>query len=296
VKIRVVVILVAVVTATVLPFLFPRQAAACEKGLTQVGVGFCTHGADTTNCLLNLVCVSTIQIPPKAPCLGDGESGKRVTLFYGRTFFQADHYSADVPKIRQMADYVNQRYRSESNQNMRWECTSEGETVHEVVALDGTLPTLIATLQREGYADPSRIYTVVMEGGGPSGYAGWATLKGDDSPGLSNKNNSGPSYSVTWYLGSWTTMIHELGHNMGAVQGSSPHSSGAGHCYDGNDLMCYNDGGPYFQNGGKMTQPCPGSYRWDCNRDDYFNPSPPVGSYLSGHWDLYRSGWLQLAS
>jgi hypothetical protein len=59
-------------------------------------------------------------------------------------------------------------------------------------------------------------------------------------------------------------MLHEITHNLGAVQHSAPHSTGSGHCTDGFDVMC---------------RPRPGSCaveRYDCNKDDYFNPSGPI--------------------
>ena len=58
----------------------------------------------------------------------------------------------------------------------------------------------------------------------------------------------------------WTTKDlariwqHEIGHNLGAVQDSAPHSSLAGHCYESLDVMCYADGGQYFDDGGTFDQ------------------------------------------
>ena len=95
--------------------------------------------------------------------------------------------------------------------------------------------------------------------------------------------------------------LHELSHNLGAVQFSAPNSSGAGHCNDQFDLMCYEDGG----SGSLFADPnCDGDLSlpsdpygadlqaWDCNKDDYFNPSPPGGSYLATHWNLADSAFL----
>lgn len=95
--------------------------------------------------------------------------------------------------------------------------------------------------------------------------------------------------------------LHELSHNLGAVQRSAPNSSGAGHCNDRYDLMCYEDGGP-----GRLftDRNCDGAVSapldpysaalqaWDCNKDDYFNPSPAPGSYLDTHWNLADSAFL----
>jgi hypothetical protein len=89
-------------------------------------------------------------------------------------------------------------------------------------------------------------------------------------------------------------MLHEMTHNMGAVQDSAPHTSGVGHCDDRYDVMCYPDGGASYQE----TRPCallsgqaiPDTY--DCGGDDYFNPAPPSGSYLANHWNVYDAAHL----
>ena len=81
-----------------------------------------------------------------------------------------------------------------------------------------------------------------------------------------------------------TVMLHEITHNLGGVQQSAPHSTPDGHCWDGNDVMCYPDGSsgaqPY------TTSVCPlvaGAIpqTYDCGHDDYFNPDPAPGSYLA---------------
>jgi hypothetical protein len=80
------------------------------------------------------------------------------------------------------------------------------------------------------------------------------------------------------------------------VQLSSPHSSGAVHCYDAYDIMCYEDGGPYFSDGGPLLSVCPkmpdGQDPWDCGGDDWYVVDPPGGSYLVDHWNVADSGWL----
>jgi hypothetical protein len=97
--------------------------------------------------------------------------------------------------------------------------------------------------------------------------------------------------------------LHEIGHNLGAVQGGStqdpvPHGSMAAHCYEEWDVMCYDDGGPYFDDGGDLvfncgTEAAPIPSLFDCNQDDYFRAStPPPGSYLDDHWNVYDSAFL----
>jgi hypothetical protein len=92
--------------------------------------------------------------------------------------------------------------------------------------------------------------------------------------------------------------LHELSHTLGAVQDSAPHSSKAGHCVDEYDIMCYDDGGsggpPFVQCGAGFDGDFSEAY--DCQQDDYFNPSPPAGSYLAQKWNVYDSVYLCDAS
>jgi hypothetical protein len=92
-----------------------------------------------------------------------------------------------------------------------------------------------------------------------------------------------------------TMFLHELMHTIGAVQPGAPHATAGGHCWDGGDVMCYDDGsagGSNFsysncdQVGGEIYQPL------DCNKDDYFSAAPPPGSYLASHWNSYDSVFL----
>ncbi len=96
--------------------------------------------------------------------------------------------------------------------------------------------------------------------------------------------------------------LHELTHNLGAVQWGAPHSTQPagqnnpryGHCWQGADVMCYTeDAGASHA----MVADCAGlpgaiPQNFDCGRDDYFNPAPAPGSYLATHWNTYESLFL----
>jgi len=96
--------------------------------------------------------------------------------------------------------------------------------------------------------------------------------------------------------------LHELTHNLGAVQWGAPHSTqprggsapNYGHCWQGADVMCYvEDAGAAHG----MQIDCAGlpgaiPQNYDCGRDDYFNPAPAAGSYLATHWNTYESAFL----
>ena len=96
--------------------------------------------------------------------------------------------------------------------------------------------------------------------------------------------------------------LHEMTHNLGAVQWGAPHSTQPrgqtlpqyGHCWQGADVMCYTeDAGaahPMQQDCAALPGAIPQSY--DCGRDDYFNPAPAPGSYLATHWNTYDSVFL----
>jgi len=133
--------------------------------------------------------------------------------------------------------------------------------------------------------------------------AGQAEILDADSPGTTNPHNAGGLYAFVWggrrapaprdvhfyaFL-----MLHELTHNLGGVQRSAPHATAGWHCADESDVMCYDDGGA----GPRRTFQCglrSGAIlsAFDCNQDDYFNPSPAPGSYLASHWNVYDSAFL----
>jgi hypothetical protein len=101
----------------------------------------------------------------------------------------------------------------------------------------------------------------------------------DDQPGPGNKANEGGYWAWVFDLSfleqfrvGRLAMLHEITHNFGAVQDSAQHSTiwvgrPRGHCTDGLDVMCLNELTP---------RPCSEEIRYDCNKDDYFNPSGPI--------------------
>lgn len=126
---------------------------------------------------------------------------------------------------------------------------------------------------------------------------------GSDSPGPGNPSNSGGQFAYLWgqdgaeasagdYDSFAPMMLHEIAHTLGAVMWSAPHATGYGHCFDEADVMCYRDA-PTTD----LISACPQiagvfTERFDCGKDDYFNPSPAPGSYLATHWNVYDSVFL----
>jgi hypothetical protein len=137
---------------------------------------------------------------------------------------------------------------------------------------------------------------------------------GGETPGSANVHNRGGLTSILFSRdgaaapgaakwGWWPEgFLHEMTHNLGAVQWGAPHSTeprgqslpNYGHCWQGADVMCYvEDAGAAHA----MQQDCAGlpgaiPQSYDCGRDDYFNPAPAPGSYLATHWNTYDSAFL----
>jgi hypothetical protein len=130
---------------------------------------------------------------------------------------------------------------------------------------------------------------------------------GDARPGPENINNAGGQFSFLFgLLGGHPipgdeavdppTLLHEASHAIGAVGPGAPNSTGAGHCYDINDIMCYADGGPQGQNTNLQSVCGPRNdvmqAPYDCTGTNYYNPAPAPGSYLATHWNLYNSDFM----
>ena len=130
---------------------------------------------------------------------------------------------------------------------------------------------------------------------------------GANTKGSSNQHNRGGYTSIVWIgqtqtlpgteaskdLGFWPEgFLHEMTHNFGGVMNAAPNSTGAGHCRDGRDLMCYSDGGLTYD-----PNVCPTASTFttqfdemlDCGRDDYFSPSPAPSSWLDTHHNTFDS-------
>jgi hypothetical protein len=134
---------------------------------------------------------------------------------------------------------------------------------------------------------------------------GIAEVIGDDSPDSGNESNTGGQTAIMWTRPStlpdptdwWqpTVMLHEITHNLGGVQQSAPHKTVGWHCWDGEDVMCYDDDSSGSQFYTEAVCPLAASaipQTYDCGHDDYFNPDPAEGTYLDTHWNVYRSAFM----
>ena len=73
-------------------------------------------------------------------------------------------------------------------------------------------------------------------------------------------------------------------HNLGGVQLSAPNTSGAFHCIDEYDVMCYQDS-PQTTTREDCPNQARDTTRFDCNHNDYYHTNPAPGSYLATFWN-----------
>lgn len=188
---------------------------------------------------------------------------------------------------------------SPSGADLVFDCDAAGNIAVDVVRLaTGTAAANFSTITNElmnaGYQSSSHKYVVYYTAHLASNpnYGGQGSLLSDDSDGASNASNGGRAeYAIDYGYTSVETMLHELGHNLGAVQPWSPYSTGTGgHCWEGQDVMCYNDGGS--RDTGYISTHCTDKDHFDCDHDDYFDAKigagqgGAAGSYIDTHWNI----------
>lgn len=158
-------------------------------------------------------------------------------------------------------------------------------------------PDIWAELDLLGHGQQNRKYVVWWDGPNHPNACGEGTFSDDERPsGALNNNNKGPDYATmykppggTTNFCGWPTLLHEIGHTLGAVMVNAPNQTGGWHCTDENDILCYSDGpGVVTTTECNVTVP-----RFDCNNDDYFSPAPAPGTYLANNWNTYNSSWLE---
>lgn len=231
-------------------------------------------------------------VPPA--CVEASEPHQRV--LYAVAADRPDRYATLLPALRALVLEANGHLAQTARPflvDVRYKvlCTEEGlvrvdRVVLPTPAAATSFSTLVSDLQEQGYADALAKHWVHYDDH-VAGFGGQGTVLLDDAPGPGNANNGGPSYAVTYGHLSVGLMMHESAHTMGAAQPSAPHGTGAWHCNDGVDVLCYADGGPASA---YDPSACAGRnsavMAFDCNLDDYFHPDPPAGSYLATHWNL----------
>jgi chitodextrinase len=241
-----------------------------------------------------------------------GADQPHYVLVYARPANVGSRYATIAPKLRQEAykmsaflDSESQSVDPDAGRHMPFVCDADAPRVLDLavpaVGSGGVdFNALVEDLRADGLAfnDPSgnERYAVFVDASSATGASGTGHVFSNDSrPGADNQNNRGGLYAVQYrYDGAdepvWSTLLHEIGHTMGAVVNDAPNASGIGHCHDDQDIMCYADGSRddlYRPNVCAVEV-------FDCKRDDYYNPAPAAGSYLATHWNVAGTAnrWL----
>ena len=230
---------------------------------------------------------------------------RRVELVYARPSDKADRSASMAAPMRQAiyqaSAFVDAEAQAlDETQGRRIPVLCEGGVpkVHVVTLRatgtgGGDYSSIVNDLVAQGFPQGTsntaslRRFMVFYDDEAASGAAGVGGMWIDDEQGVGNLNNLGARYAVEFDWGSshlphWDVFLHEISHNMGAVADGAPDSSEAGHCIDGLDIMCYDDGG----SGGTYSSSICTVERYDCGADSYFHPSPATGSYLDTHWNV----------
>ena len=233
---------------------------------------------------------------PVAPSCSSGAAGDYYFVaIYARASDDADGYAARAGDIRTMLGSVN-GFLSEAASdtgdyaNARFLCSAG-----TVVVKNEVLPTtrassdfssIVSDLRAKGYDDPHLKYAVFFDDTSVCSCGGQGMYIDDERLIRDNLNNgmaSYPMFAVDYGYLNARTMLHEMAHTLGAVGNHAPHTTGGHHCYDGLDVMCYNDGAP---KGGLYNGQTCSVEVFDCNKDDYFNSRPMSGSYLAANWNI----------
>lgn len=250
------------------------------------------HGADPRG---PDVAVAATRGSPVPTCQDPG-ADYLVRPIYARAHDLPDGYNASLATIRGIVSDANRildqaAIATGGHATLRVPCVDGVVTVVNAVldtgAAQASFGSILADLADLGYNDPSEKYVVYYDDASMQsecGCSGIGSIYRDSraDAGNANNGNAGAMYAVDYAAGVGT-WLHELGHNLGAVQLDAPHTSGGWHCVDGLDVMCYDDGG---WNADNYTSGACSTSVFDCGHDDYFSRSPPVGSYLASHWNL----------
>lgn len=235
--------------------------------------------------------------PPRMPHCVDGLPGEfYAKVIHARAFDDGPGWERDVEHVRSLVmqgnglvDLSAQVPRTEDlldgpggdHADLRVQCAQGQVKVHREIlwtplALTD-MTTIVQDLQRAGYDDPLVKHWVLFDDTqGCPGCLGIANFFPDPTKAVTNLNNgnAGPMYAITFRVDEPRTMLHELGHNLGAIQNGAPNSDGGAHCTDGPDILC-----TVFSGDCQVQE-------FDCGRDDYFHTDPPSGSYLHQNWNL----------
>ena len=255
-----------------------------------------THGGDFDPARDEPLLSAAGFAPERAPpCIDEPLLDYHAHYVYAYPFDLPDRSAQLAPELRRMVAEANGLLYLEGAEfgapvEYPFLCDDDGQVHISVVALpfergSATYVEVAAFLHAAGYADPHAKYWLFVDDKTSCGCGGVAFAPLDPTRTPLNNANGGALYGANYgYTGSFGALVHmhENGHNLGAVNSFAPDQSGGAHCNDGQDIMCYPDGG---WNSSYRGDAC-ARMHFDCDHDTYFHPDPPAGSFLAKRWQL----------
>ena len=232
------------------------------------------------------------------PCYGDGVTGKRVQVVYAVSSDKTDRFTSVADLIRGYAWNTDQAFQNSAARDggirhVRWVTNSscQLEVAHVVLSPTGddSIANTRTELRNLGYTRTDRKYLVFADAGV---YCGISYVVGDDRPDATNPANTGGTVSRV-DSSCWAAPLR-CRHRARARTGRGPADRAARE----RQLALHRRVRPALLRRrvrGAATYLCASSQEplLDCNGDDYFNVAPVAGSWLSTHWNLASSAFLE---
>lgn len=272
------------------------ETRKCPSGLEYGGAVIdgkpvCTHEDKFTKSQLSMRVPESVAAAAASNiyCQGSGTDGDRFQAVYAYPSDRPDR-SASIksqyilPTVGAIdAELRNSASHTGGTRQLKWVTSSGCDLNVQVIRLSITAAEWRSLDQNQGGLVFNRILAGTGFGAQPPSNRRYAIWVDASDPGMDGSGyNWGGFYAIQSGESSWTSpfgMEHEVMHGLGAVAAGAPHSTGAGHCYDAVDIMCYNDGGSNW----RELNVCSIAY-YDCNHDDYFYAgTPPSGSFLANN-------------
>ena len=182
--------------------------------------------------------------PASVRCIGDGTSGNRIQAIYARASDVPDRYEDVVTSLREWMAQADQAVWTSAGQTgggkrLRFvtdpDCQLDVARVVLTPAGDDNFTLTRTELVAKGFTRTDRKYLVWFDAA--EGICGLGEVFGDTRPGQENHNNGGPMYARVDAPCFQYAELHEIFHNLGAVQPDAPHRRAAWHCTDEADVM-----------------------------------------------------------
>lgn len=267
-----------------------RVEGGYEVALADGTVVF-THGPDA---LPGDALVASALAPARAPpCVADPLRDYHSHFIYAHPVDKPNRGAQLRDQLRGLVAEANGLLHLEGAElgapvEYRFRCDADGlptisvETIPVPIGA-GSYQVLVNALTALGYANGHAKYWVWYDDTSACPCGGIAAAPLDPERAPANTANSGPYFGATYGYMSARIPMHENGHNLGVVNNNAPDTSGAGHCNDGSDIMCYADGGPRSIYVGNV---CSDRMRFDCGHDTYFHPKPPPNTFVANRWQI----------